>query len=255
MMIHNNEVRDILNQVADLMEINEENSFRVRAYREAARIVGAMPEQVSNMVEAGEDLTRYRGIGKDMAGKIREIVETGTLTQLRELGREVPVSLLEMMKLPSLGPRKISQIYKTLGVKTLQELESAAKQDKIAGLNGFGEKTQQKILDSLDRFKKSGEKRLLWSDAEPFAKSLQKYLEEIKGVKKVVVAGSFRRGKETVGDLDILAICSPGSEHELMEAFVRFESVKNVLAHGKTKSSVILRSGLQVDLRIVAQVS
>ncbi|MFW6011168.1 MAG: DNA polymerase/3'-5' exonuclease PolX [Desulfosalsimonas sp.] len=255
MMIHNNEVRDILNQVADLMEIKEENSFRVRAYREAARIVEAMPEQVSKMVETGEDLTRYRGIGKDLAGKIREIVETGTLIQLKELGKEVPVSLLELMKLPSLGPRKISQIYKTLGVKTLEDLESAAKQDKIAGLSGFGEKTQQKILDSLERFKKSGEKRLLWSDAEPFAKSLQKYLETIKGVKKVVVAGSFRRGKETVGDLDILATCSPGSEHDLMEAFVHSEGVKNVPAHGKTKSSVILRSGLQVDLRIVAQVS
>ncbi|MFW5908570.1 MAG: DNA polymerase/3'-5' exonuclease PolX [Desulfosalsimonas sp.] len=255
MMIHNNEIRDILNQVADLMEINGENRFRVRAYREAARIVEAMSEQVSKMVEAGEDLTRYRGIGKDMAAKISEIAETGTLRQLKELGAQVPPSLLDLMKVPSLGPRKISHIYKTLAVTTLEELESAAIQNKIAELNGFGEKTQQKILDSLERIKKSGETRLLWSDAQPFAMSLKEYLSKIKGAKKVIVAGSFRRGKETVGDLDILATCSPGGEQDLMEAFVRFEGVKNILAHGKTKSSVILRSGLQVDLRIVARAS
>ncbi|MFW6272050.1 MAG: DNA polymerase/3'-5' exonuclease PolX [Desulfosalsimonas sp.] len=255
MMIHNNEIRDILNQVADLMEINGENRFRVRAYREAARIVEAMSEQVSKMVEAGEDLTRYRGIGKDMAAKISEIAETGTLRQLKELGAQVPPSLLDLMKVPSLGPRKISHIYKTLAVTTLEELESAAIQNKIAELNGFGEKTQQKILDSLQRIKKSGETRLLWSDAQPFAMSLKEYLSKIKGAKKVIVAGSFRRGKETVGDLDILATCSPGGEQDLMEAFVRFEGVKNILAHGKTKSSVILRSGLQVDLRIVARAS
>ncbi|MCF8095373.1 MAG: DNA polymerase/3'-5' exonuclease PolX [Desulfobacteraceae bacterium] len=255
MIMHNNEIRDILAKVADLMEIKGENQFRVRAYREAARIVEGLSEQAARMVEEGQDLTQYRGIGKDMADKIREIVESGTLVQLKDLKNEVPVSLLDLMKVPSLGPRKISHIYKKLGVTTLEEMEKAAGQGEIAQLNGFGQKTQQNILDSLGRIKKKGARRLLWSDAEPFVRELRDRLSGIEGVRQVKVAGSFRRGKETVGDLDILASCGPGREQELMEAFVSFEGVKNVLARGKTKSSVILRSGLQVDLRIVAQVS
>ncbi|MFW5975635.1 MAG: DNA polymerase/3'-5' exonuclease PolX [Desulfosalsimonas sp.] len=255
MMVHNNEIRDVLSQVADLMEIKGENQFRVRAYREAARIVEGLSEQAAGMVKEHKDLTQYRGIGKDMAGKIEEIAKTGTLELLKELRSEVPVSLLDLMKVPSLGPRKISHIYKTLGVTTLQELEQAAEQGKIADLNGFGEKTQQKILESLGRIKKEGARRLLWSDAEPFAAALKQELAGLNGVRRVKLAGSFRRGRETVGDLDILVACSPGREQEVTEAFVSFEGVKNVIARGKTKSSVILRSGLQVDLRIVAQVS
>ncbi|MFW6081382.1 MAG: DNA polymerase/3'-5' exonuclease PolX [Desulfosalsimonas sp.] len=255
MMVHNNEIRDILTQVADLMEIKGENQFRVRAYREAARLVEGMSEQAARMVKEQKDLTEYRGIGKDLAGKIEEIVQTGTLGLLKELRNDVPVSLLDLMKVPSLGPRKISNIYRSLGVTTLQELEQAAEQGKIAQLNGFGEKTQQKIIESLGRIKKEGAKRLLWSDAEPFAESVRQLLRGVKGVRRVTVAGSFRRGKETVGDLDILVACSPGIEQEVTETFISFEGVKSVLARGKTKSSVILRSGLQVDLRIVPQVS
>ncbi|MCF8112063.1 MAG: DNA polymerase/3'-5' exonuclease PolX [Desulfobacteraceae bacterium] len=255
MVPHNNEIRDILNQVADLLEIKGENQFRVRAYREAARIIEGMTEQVSQMVKDQEDLTRYRGIGKDMAGKIGEIIETGTLGKLEQLKDELPMSLLDLMKIPSLGPRKISHIYNKLGVTTLEGLERSAREGKIADLNGFGEKTQQNILESLGRIKKSGEKRLLWSDAAPFADALEKYLKGITGVRQVRVAGSYRRGKETVGDLDILATCRRGAENDLMKSFVSYEGVKNVLALGKTKSSVILRSGLQVDLRIVAGVS
>ncbi|MBS3809178.1 MAG: DNA polymerase/3'-5' exonuclease PolX [Desulfobacterales bacterium] len=255
MVPHNNEIRDILNQVADLLEIKGENQFRVRAYREAARIIEGMTEQASRMVKEEKDLTDYRGIGKDMAGKIREIVEAGTLSQLEQLKAEVPLSLLDLMKIPSLGPRKISHIYNKLGLTTLEGLEKSAREGKIADLNGFGEKTQQNILESLGRIKKSGAKRLLWSDAAPFADALEEYLSGVEGVRRIKVAGSYRRGKETVGDLDILATCRRGTEHDLMKSFVSYEGVKNVSAHGKTKSSVILRSGLQVDLRIVAGVS
>ncbi|MBS3755570.1 MAG: DNA polymerase/3'-5' exonuclease PolX [Desulfobacterales bacterium] len=255
MAIHNNEIRDILEKVADLLEIRGENPFRVRAYHEAARVVESMSEQIVRLVADNQDLTQYRGIGKDMAGKIREIVETGTLSQFEALRAEMPLTLLDMLQVPSLGPRKISLIYNKLGVTTLEELKDAAVQGKIAQLSGFGEKSQQNILDSLDRIEEAEESRMLWSDAEPFARALEKYIRKVEGVRQVRVAGSFRRGRETVGDLDILATCLRGYEEKLMTAFVVFEDIKQVLAHGRTKSSIVLRCGLQVDLRIVPQVS
>ncbi|MFP3981939.1 MAG: DNA polymerase/3'-5' exonuclease PolX [Desulfobacterales bacterium] len=255
MAIHNNEIRDILEKVADLLEIRGENPFRVRAYHEAARVVESMPEQIVRLVADNQDLTQYRGIGKDMADKIREIVETGTLSQLEELGAEVPLTLLDMLQVPSLGPRKISLIYNKLGVTTLEELKEAAVKGKIAELKGFGEKSQQNILDSLDRIEEAGDSRMLWSDAEPFARALEKYIRKVEGVRQVRMAGSFRRGRETVGDLDVLATCLRGYEEKLMAAFVAFEDAKQVLARGRTKSSIVLRCGLQVDLRIVPQAS
>ncbi len=255
MAIHNNEIRDVLEKVADLLEIRGENPFRVRAYHEAARVVESMSEQIVRLVADNQDLTQYRGIGKDMAGKIREIAETGTLSQLEELRAEVPLTLLDMLQVPSLGPRKISLIYHKLGVTTLEELKEAAVKGKITQLKGFGEKSQQNILDSLDRIEEAGDSRMLWSDAEPFARALEKYVRKVEGVRQVRMAGSFRRGRETVGDLDVLATCLRGYEEKLMAAFVAFEDTKQVLARGRTKSSIVLRCGLQVDLRIVPQVS
>lgn len=255
MILNNSEIRDMLNQVADLLDIQGDNPFRVRAYREAARMIDAMSQQIAEKVRANEDLTGYRGIGKDMAAKIREIVETGTLGKLQQLREQLPLSLLDLMQVPSLGPRKISHIYRELGISTLEELEKAAREGRLAALNGFGEKTQQNILQSLERIKQSGGRRLLWSDAAPFAESLEQYLGGVEGVGRLEVAGSFRRGSETVGDLDILATCRKGHEGRLMEAFVSFEGTKNVLARGVTRSSIILRCGLQVDLRIVPRVS
>ena len=255
MAIHNNEIRDILEKVADLLEIRGENPFRVRAYHEAARVVESMSEQIARLVADNQDLTQYRGIGKDMAGKIREIAETGTLSQLEALRTEMPLTLLDMLQVPSLGPRKISLIYNKLGVTTLEELKDAAGKGKIAQLSGFGEKSQKNILDSLDRIKEAGESRMLWSDAEPFARALEKYIRKVEGVRQVRIAGSFRRGRETVGDLDVLATCLRGYEEKLMAAFVAFEDAKQLLARGRAKSSITLRCGLQVDLRIVPQVS
>jgi len=255
MFLQNNEIRDLLNQVADLLEIRDDNPFRVRAYREAARVIEQMSEPVASLVKANKDLSQYRGIGRDLAAKIREIVETGGLEQLRQLRQELPLSLLDLMQVPSLGPKKTAQLYKHLGVASLEDLERAARRGQIADLSGFGEKSQKHIIKSLGRVKKSGEKRLLWSDAAVHARALEQYLMDIEGVRRVRVAGSFRRGKETVGDLDVLVTCARGREKDVMESFVSFEGVKNILSHGKTKSSVILRPGLQVDLRIVAQVS
>ncbi len=255
MTIPNTEIRDMFDQVADLLELKGENPFRVRAYREAARVISGFSEQVEKLVKGGGDLTAYRGIGKDLAGKIQEIVETGSLKQLEELKAQIPESLLELLQIPELGPKKIAALHKELGVKTLADLKQAVEAGRVSTLKGFGKKSEQKILESIGRTKKAGGKRMLISDVEPYATALEQYLKDQPGVKQVAVAGSYRRGKETIGDLDILATCGEGDEEQVMDAFVRFEDARDTIAHGKTKSSVRLRSGLQVDLRIVPEES
>jgi len=251
MAVHNNEIRDTFDQIADLLEIKGENPFRVRAYREAARVIHGMSEQVDKMVTAGRDLTEFRGIGKDLAAKIGEIVETGKLGFLEQLKMEIPPSLCELLQIPELGPRKIAVVHEALGVKTLEDLKQAAVAGKISELKGFGKKSEQKILESIERTLSGTGRRMLWFDVEPFAAALENHLRAHPAAEKVIVAGSYRRGKETIGDLDILATCRPGGEDAVMEAFVRFEDVRDVIVRGKTKTSVRLRSGLQVDLRIV----
>ena len=255
MSVRNTEIQAIFNQVADLIEIKGENPFRIRAYREAARIIGGMSEQMAKLVQERQDLTQYRGIGKDLAEKIREIVETGGLNFLDELKADLPQSLLEILAIPELGPKKVAALYHKLGVTTVEELKTAAENGKIAQLDGFGSKSQEKILKSLDQFKKKSAKRMLLAEAEPVAAALEAYMKAQEGIKQASIAGSFRRGKETVGDLDLLATCRRGYENQLMKAFVAFEDVARVDAQGRSKSSVHLRSGLQVDLRIVPQLS
>ncbi|MGM0452661.1 MAG: DNA polymerase/3'-5' exonuclease PolX [Thermodesulfobacteriota bacterium] len=255
MPIHNNEIRDILENMADMLEIDGENPFRVRAYREAARMIDGMSEQVEKMVKDGRELTEYRGIGKDLAGKIAEIVETGTLKQLEDLKQKIPASLLELLRIPELGPKRIAAIYKELGVTGIDDLKQAAEAGRLSALKGFGKKSEQKILDALGRTKKAGGRRLLLNDVKPAARAIEAFIEGCDGVKSVAVAGSYRRGRETIGDLDVLVTCRQGYEAGIMDAFVHYEDVRQVDAHGKTKSSVRLRTGLQVDLRIVPQVS
>ncbi|MFP4533910.1 MAG: DNA polymerase/3'-5' exonuclease PolX [Desulfobacterales bacterium] len=255
MSVQNKEIRDIFNQVADLMEIKGANPFRVRAYREAARFIDGMSEQMHKLVQEEADLTRFRGIGKDLAEKIKEIVATGQLDDLQELKTELPPTLLDLLAIPALGPKKVAAIYHKLGVSTVEELKTAAETGKIAELEGFGKKSQEKILNSLGELKKDAGKRILYSDAEPVAAALDEHIRNQAGARQVTIAGSFRRGRETVGDLDMLATCRRGHEDEIMKAFVEFEDVARIDAHGQTKSSVHLRSGLQVDLRIVPQVS
>ncbi len=251
MPVYNREIEDIFGQVADLLEIRGENPFRIRAYREAARIVGGMSEPIEKMVKQGRDLTEIKGIGKDLSKKIEEIIETGRLAKLEEVKQELPATLLELLKIPALGPKKVAVLYRKLDIETVEALRTAAEAGKIAALEGFGKKSQDNILQALSRTKKESGPRILWSDAEPFAAAIVAYLQNQPGADGVTVAGSFRRGRETIGDLDILMTCADGYEEPLMDAFVRFADVTRVNAHGRTKSSVILHSGLQVDLRIV----
>lgn len=252
MPVLNSEIVDILNELADLLEIQGANTFRVRAYRSAARTVEGFSRSVTDMVEKDEDLSQYPGIGKDLAKKLQEITETGKLVMLEELRNEIPHEVGEFLNIPGMGPKRVHIIYNQLNVKTKNELKKAAEKHRIQELEGFGEKTEKSILEALDKIE-STEKRIKLSVADEIATPLVKYLERVKGVKRVIVAGSYRRRKETVGDLDILV--THKKETDVMDHFVKYEDVKKVISKGDTKSSVVLRNGLQIDLRSVADSS
>ena len=204
------------------------------------------------MVQAGESLDDLPGIGKDLAAKIKEIVETGSFSQLQEIEKETPPELTEIMKIPGLGAKRVYALYTDLGVTSVEDLREKARKGAVRNLSGFGKKTEQKILDEIEQAQ-AHEDRIKIAEAEEAAKALLKHFEGVKGIKKIMVAGSYRRRKETVGDLDILVSC--GKDCKVMEALVGYDEVKRVVSKGPTKSSVILRSGLQVDLRKVPAVS
>lgn len=252
MPVHNTDVADIFNRLADLLEIEGANQFRVRAYRNAARAIAGLPRSVAEMVEEGEDLTARPGIGKDLAGKIKEVVETGGLAKLREIERRTPPELAELLRIPGLGPKHVKTLYEEMGITNLAQLEGAVTAGKIRALQGFGRKTEQNILEELHRWSQE-ERRFLINAAQQIVEPLVDYLETVEGVGKVEVAGSYRRRKQTVGDLDILATAKDGAQ--VANDFVEYEDVDEIVSHGRTRCSVALRSGIQVDLRVVPQAS
>ncbi|MFO8100957.1 MAG: DNA polymerase/3'-5' exonuclease PolX [Dehalococcoidia bacterium] len=254
MSVHNAEVATLFNELADLLEIQGANTFRVRAYRTAARTVGSLAYNISEMVEQNEDLSELPGIGRDLAGQIEEVTRTGTLSKLEDLKGEVPSGLLQITQLAGLGPKRTKALYHELGITSVDDLKQACQKGKVRELSGFGAKMEKSILEDIERRGEStGEQRLLISTADELQAPLVKYLSGVRGVKRVQVAGSFRRGKETVGDLDILAICEKSSD--AMKAFTGYEDVARVLLQGETKSSIVLRMGLQVDLRVIPEES
>ncbi len=251
MPIHNSDIAEVFNRVADYLDIKGENPFRIRAYRNAARTIGSLSRSISSMVEAGENLAILPGIGADLAEKIRVIVQTGTLPLLEELKKELSPELSALLEIPGLGPRRVKILYDKLGIRTVDELLNAAEEGKVRDLPGFGAKTEEGILEEIRRLeetKKAG-RRVKLAVAEEVVEPVMSYLQKTKGVLEVDVAGSYRRRKETVGDLDILVACAEGCP--IMDKFVGYEDVEKVLSHGTTRSSVVFRSGLQVDLRVV----
>jgi len=252
MPIHNSAIAEMFGKVADLLDISNADEFRIRAYRTAAQTISSLTRSAAEMVKAKEDLSELPGIGKSLAGKIKEIVETGSLTRLKELENQVPAGLVSLMKVSGLGPRKVLTLHNQLGISSRQELEKAAKAGRIREVPGFGEKTEHAIIVSLERQAsrtREEEGRLRFVAAEQISRPLLSYLRKIKGAGLVEVAGSFRRKCEMVADLDLVATCSKDSE--MMDLFTQYEDVERVISRGRTRSSVALHSGLQVDLRIV----
>ncbi len=252
MPVHNADVAAVFDELADLLEIEGANPFRLRAYRNASRTLRDLSREVAMMVEQGEDLTGLPGIGKDLAAKIREIVRTGTTTLLEEYRRKSPPALTELLHLPGLGPKRVQVLARKLRIGSLADLQRAAQEGLVRRLPGFGEKTERHILDAL-ALKVGGERRCQLAVAAQYAEPLAAYLRQAPGVTRVTVAGSYRRGKETIGDLDILVAAADGKA--VADRFVAYSEVVEVLARGETKASVRLKSHLQVDLRVVPEES
>ena len=252
MPVHNADITVIFEEIADLLEIKGANTFRIRAYRNAARILGDLPQEARVLVERGDDLTRLPGIGTDLAGKISEIVTTGHCNMLDRLRRELPPAITELLKIPGLGPKRVKALYHDLDVQTIEQLHRAAQDGRIRSLHGFGEKTEQNILQAVQAHA-SQSRRFKLATAAQYAETLRAFLQGISGVRQVVVAGSFRRMRETVGDLDILVTATPDSP--VMQHFTSYDEVAEVLSAGETRASVLLKCGMQVDLRVVAQES
>ena len=248
MPVHNADIANIFEEIADLLEIENANPFRVRAYRNAARQLQGMGVAASDMVAGGEDLTELPGIGDDLAAKIQEIVETGKCQFLEKLRQKTPPTITELLKIPGLGPKRVRALYHELDVHTLEQLARAARDGRIRKLPGFGEKTEQTILEAISAHVEK-QARFKLAVAAQYAEPLKKYLEKIPGVSQVTLAGSYRRFRETVGDIDILVAATDAER--IMNRFVAYDEVKDVLAKGSTRATVILKSGLQVDVRVV----
>ncbi|MEO1923843.1 MAG: helix-hairpin-helix domain-containing protein [Nautiliaceae bacterium] len=248
----NQEIAKIFSKTADLLEIKGENPFKVRAYRNAARIIENSSKDFNKLVKEGFDLTRLPGIGKDLSEYIKEIVTTGKFHKLEELQKEIPSGLVEMLSIEGLGPKRVRQIYDAFGVTSLEELKKYAQSGELDKLPGFGPKLIEKILKGVKQLKKAGI-RFLWAEVEEIAEELRKYLLKFEGVEIVEIAGSYRRKKETVGDLDILVVAK--DYPKVSEYFIKFPKVKEVYSAGLTRSTVFLENSLQVDLRAVSKES
>ena len=236
-------------RIADLLDIQGANPFRIRAYRNAARTIGGLGSDVKTLLEKGADLRDLPGIGDDLAAKIREIVETGKSGLLERLQKQVPPAVAELLRIPGLGPKRVRAPYEDLDVQSLEQLLRAASDGRIRELPRFGKKLEDRIVEAVQA-QLSKVRRFKLAVAAQYAEPLIAYLKTTLGVGQVVIAGSFRRMRETVGDLDILARAQPSNS--VMERFVQYEEVREVLSHGDTRGSVVLKSGLQVDIRVVA---
>lgn len=252
MTVHNADIAAAFIRLADLLEIEEANPFRVRAYRRAAATLEDLPTSVAGMVERGEDLTSLPGVGEDLAGKIGEMVTTGRLTMLAAVEARTPSTLAVLAAIPGLGPRRVHELHQALGVTNLKQLAEAAAAGRIRGLPRFSAAIEARLLEEATH-RAEAPKRIRLSTAEDFSEALAAYLRKAPGIDQVVVAGSFRRRKETVGDLDILASCADGPA--VIEHFVRYDEVEEVLAKGPARSTVMLKARIQVDLRVIPQES
>ncbi len=246
--MENVEIAAVLDEVATLLEIKGANPFRIRAYQNAARTVEEHSTPLRKMIDDGTALTDLSGIGKDIAAHITELVREGRLTVLDELTAEIPRSLIELTRLPGVGAKKARKLWEALGIETIEDLHAAAETGQVAELDGFGEKSQQKILAGIDAYRRR-QGRFKIADADQHVEPLVAYLRQHTAVERLEVAGSYRRRRETVGDIDLLAITSEPSS--VMEWFTEYPEVRKVELAGETKGTVVLRSGLQVDLRLL----
>jgi DNA polymerase (family 10) len=251
--MNNATIADSLDELGDLLELTGANTFRVRAYRNAARTIRGLSVSLADVAQRSPaELTEISGIGKDLGEKIETLVRTGEIPLRRELLTEVPPSALEMLRVPGLGPKKAAILLKELHITTLDELRTACTEQRVRALKGFGAKTEETILAGL-ALASTAHDRIYWAEADEHVQSLLDHLRGTRGIVRIEPAGSYRRGRDTIGDVDLLVV---SAEHAPpMDALVSYPGVAQVLARGETKVSVRLASGLQVDLRVVPEES
>ncbi len=246
----NPEIARIFNNIADLLEIKGENPFRIRAYRRAALNIEGLSKDVA-VISKGE-LMKFPGIGQDLAGKIEEYVKTGSVHAYEDLKKEIPEGLGAMLSVPGLGPKTAKLLFDKLKIKSIEELERHAREHKLSGLPGVKDKTEEHILKGIEMIKRGMERQPL-GKALPIANDIHEHLWEKAPVDNLHIAGSIRRWKDTIKDIDIVATSK--DPESVMNVFVHLPHVKEVLMHGPTKSSVLIHDGLQVDLRVVGEES
>ncbi|HEY4234353.1 MAG TPA: PHP domain-containing protein [Lacipirellulaceae bacterium] len=249
----NRDIAAAFDDVADLLEFENANPFRVRAYRNAARRITDYPESLASAVaDAARDLTDIEGIGKDLAEKIAELVTTGKLKMLDELRAKVPEGVMALLRIPGLGPKKAAVLFSELKIISLDMLRAACEADQVSALKGFGAKTQEKILAGID-FAARADARMYWAKADEVVQQLVAHMRTLKSIRQIEVAGSYRRGKETIGDLDLLV--ETNDVAAAMDRLMDFEHSATVIGRGETKLSIRLGRGLQIDLRVVREKS
>lgn len=245
----NAEIAAAFEEIAEILDFQGANPFRVRAYRNGARTVRDHSESLATIVETDEKrLTAIHGIGKDLAEKIVALVRTGELPMLKELQAQVPATVLVLMRIPGMGPKKAALLNKELGINSLDDLKAACEAGKVRVLKGFGKKTEEAILHGMS-IAKEASVRLYWAEADKIVQALREHLAACKSIEQIEFAGSYRRGRDTVGDLDLLVVAKQPAE--VMDRLGQYAPVAQVLGRGDTKMSVRLGSGLQVDLRLV----
>jgi DNA polymerase (family X) len=249
---HNADIAAVFGEIADLLEIRGDNPFRIRAYRNAARTIGEFRSDIKTLFDSGAELPKLPGVGADLAGKIHEIAASGSCALLNQLRHQFPAAISELLRIPGLGPKRVRLLYDELQVRTLDDLRKAAREGRIRDVPGFGEKMEGQILRAVEA-KATGSRRFLLTTATQYGESLLAYVRKIPNVKQAEIAGSYRRMRDTVGDLDILACVAAEAEAAgVMEKFCAYDEVKDVLARGEARASVVLKAGLQVDLRLTA---
>ena len=241
------DIIDVLERIGTMLEIKGENPFKVRAYFSGARTLQTMEEDLGEVIRSGK-LGEIPGIGKALTEKVETLFNTGQLEFYEKLVASVPDGLMDLLEVPGLGGKKIKALHEQLAVDSIESLTQACKEGKVAELKGFGEKTQEKILSGIKN-REAYAARHLWWDARAVVDRILPSLKELPEVEKVEAAGSFRRGMETVGDLDF--IVASGNPAPIMEWFTSMDGVAEVTAHGDTKSSIRLEGGMQADLRVV----
>jgi DNA polymerase (family 10) len=247
--MNNHEVAAILDEIGTLLELKGENPFKCRAFHNASRIVNALTTNLDKLISSGE-LTKVKGIGEGLAGNITEMIQTGTSSYYKELRNALPEGVPDMLRIQGLGPKKVKLLYEKLKITSIAELKAAAEQHKLENVEGFGKKTEENILQGIELLNKHSDKHL-FSQAKEAGDRIYAAIKNQRGVIRSEIAGSLRRRKEVIGDIDILVSAKSSSIPSIMKAFTSHPDVERVIANGETKSSVVLNSGINCDLRVV----